>query len=54
MKKNLFFVKDSLEPQKIKFKCMTLRSKIFSIDKLNDTANKYNNTYHSTIKKKTC
>ena len=31
---------------------MTSASKNVYIDKLNDTVNKYNNTYHSTIKMK--
>ena len=34
------------------YKHMTLVSKNVYIDKLNDIANKYNNAYHSTIKKK--
>ena len=32
------------------YKCMTSISKNVSIDKLDDIVNKYNNTYHSTIK----
>ena len=32
------------------YKCMTSVSKIVYIDKLGDVVNKYNNTYHSTIK----
>ena len=32
------------------YKYMTSISKNVSIDKLNDIVNKYNNTYHSTIK----
>ena len=31
---------------------MTSLSKKFSFDKLDDTVNKYNKTYHSTIKMK--
>ena len=31
---------------------MTSESKNVCIDTLDDTVNKYNNTYHSTIKKK--
>ena len=44
-------LKDSLEHQKIKiYKYMTLISRNVYNDKLNDIVNKYNNTYHSTIK----
>ena len=32
------------------YKYMTLISKKLYIDKLDDTVNKYNNTFHSTIK----
>ena len=32
------------------YKCMTSISKNVYIDKLDDIVNKYNNTYHSTIK----
>ena len=34
------------------YKYMTLMSKNMCIDKLNDTVNEYNNTYHRTIKVK--
>ena len=34
------------------YKYMTSISKNVYIDKLDDIVNKYNNTYHSTIKKK--
>ena len=34
------------------YKYMTSVSKIMYIDKLDDIVNKYNNTYHSTIKMK--
>ena len=34
------------------YKYMTLISKNVYIDELDDTVNKYNNTYHSTIKTK--
>ena len=34
------------------YKYMTLVSKIMDIDKLDDIANKYSNTYHSSIKMK--
>ena len=34
------------------YKCMTSISKIDYIDKLDDIVNKYNNTYHSTMKMK--
>ena len=44
MKENLLLLKGSLEPTSI--------SKNVYIDKLNDIVNKYNNTYHSTIKMK--
>ena len=34
------------------YKCMTSISKNVNIDKLDDIMNKYNNTYHNTIKMK--
>ena len=34
------------------YKCMTSVSKNMCINKLDDIVNKYNNTYHSTIKMK--
>ena len=34
------------------YKCMTSISKNIYMDKLDDIVNKYNNTYHSTIKMK--
>ena len=53
IKEILLLLKDSLEHQKIKiYKYMTLVSRNVYIDKLNDIVNKYNNTYHSTIKMK--
>ena len=36
------------------YKYMTSISKNVHINKLDDTVNKYNNTYHITIKKETC
>ena len=55
MKKNLLLLKDLLErPLKNKiYKYKTSISKKVYIDKLDDIVNKYNNTYHSTIKMKT-
>ena len=53
MKENLLLLKDSLDPWKIKFiSIWTLCQKNVWIDKLDDIINKYNNTYHSTIKMK--
>ena len=55
MKKNLLLLKDLLErtlKNKI-YKYKTSISKKVYIDKLDDIVNKYNNTYHSTIKMKT-
>ena len=55
MKKNLLLLKDLLErtlKNKI-YKYMTSISKKVYTDKLDDIVNKYNNTYHSTIKMKT-
>ena len=55
MKENLLLVKDSLELSKIKFINIWLQYRempIDKIDKLDDTVNKYNNTYCSTIKLK--
>ena len=34
------------------YKCMTSRSKNLYVDKLDEKINKFNNTYHRTIKKK--
>ena len=48
MKKNLLLLKDFLEP----YKYMTSISKNVYIDKLDSIVNKYNNTYHKTIKMK--
>ena len=46
MKQNLLLRKDSLEPRKMKnCKYMASISKNVYIDKLDDVANKYNNTY---------
>ena len=36
------------------YKCLTSVSKSVCIDKLDDTINKYNNVYQSTIKNETC
>ena len=44
---NLLLVKDSLEPQKVKFIDTRLH-----YQKLDDMVHKYNNTYHSTINMK--
>ena len=53
MKENLLLLKDSLEPEKNKiYKCITLVSQNVHTDKLDDIVDKYNNTYHSTIKMK--
>ena len=53
MNENLLFLKDSLELKKNKIdKYMTSVSKYVYIDKLDDIVNKYNNTYHVTIKMK--
>ena len=49
MKENLLLLKDLFVKSKI-YKYMTLISKNVSIDKLDDIVNKYNNTYHRTIK----
>ena len=44
---------NSLEPEKNKiYKCITLVSQNVHTDKLDDIVDKYNNTYHSTIKMK--
>ena len=51
MKENLLLLKDFIGTLKNKFYFyMTSISKNLSIDKLDDIVNKYNNTYHSTIK----
>ena len=53
MKENIILLKDSLEPEKNKiYKYMTSISKKLYIDKVDDIVNKYNNTYHRTIKMK--
>ena len=44
----LFLLKNKI------YKYMTSVSKIVYIDELDDIVNKYNNTYHSTIKIETC
>ena len=54
MKENLLLLKNSLEPYNRIYKYMISMSKNVYIDKLDDIVNKYNNTYHSTIKNKTC
>ena len=46
------FLKDFRTLKKIFFKYMTSISKKVYIDKLDDIVNKYNNTYHVTIKMK--
>ena len=53
MKENLLLLKDLLETLKNKiYKYMTSISKNVYIDKLDAIVNKYNNTYHRTIKMK--
>ena len=52
MKENLLLLKNSLEPYNRIYKYMISMSKNVYIDKLDDIVNKYNNTYHSTIKNK--
>ena len=53
MKENLLLLKDSLEPEKNKiYKYITLVLQNVHTDKLDDIVDKYNNTYHSTIKMK--
>ena len=51
MRENLLLLNDSLEPKKKRknYKYMASVSEGVYIDKLDDTVNKYNNTYHSTI-----
>ena len=51
MKENLLLVKDLLEPQRKKFINTWFQyQKMFFINKVDDIAQKYNCTYHSTIK----
>ena len=53
MKKSLLLLKDLLELKKKKiYKHMTTISKNVYFDVLDDVVNKYNNTYHKTIKTK--
>ena len=52
MKENLFLLKYLLEHESKIFKYMTSISKNLHIEKLDDIVNKYNITYHSTIKMK--
>ena len=53
MKENLLLLKDLFRTLKSKiYKHMTSISKNVYIDKLNDIVDKYNNTYHTTIKMK--
>ena len=52
--KNLLLLKDLLELYQNKtYRNMTSLSKNMYIDKLDDIVNKYNKTYHITIKMKT-
>ena len=46
----MFLLRDFLEPSKTKFINMSSISQNTYIDKLDDIVNKYNNTYHKTIK----
>ena len=46
----MFLLRDLLEPSKTKFINMSSISQNAYIDKLDDIVNKYNNTYHKTIK----
>ena len=52
MNENLLLLKDILELQKKNYKQISSISKNGYIDKLDNTGNKYNNEYHSTIKMK--
>ena len=46
----MLLLRDLLEPSKTKFINMSSISQNAYIDKLDDIVNKYNNTYHKTIK----
>ena len=53
MKESLLLLKDFMEPLKSTiYKYMTSISKHVCIGKIDDIVNKYNNTHHSTIKRK--
>ena len=52
MKENILLLEDLLELFKKNSVYMTSISKNVYIDKLHDIVNKYNNSYHSTIKLK--
>ena len=52
MKQNMLLLEDLLELFKKNSVYMTSISKNVYIDKLHDIVNKYNNSYHSTIKLK--
>ena len=52
MKQNILLLEDLLELFKKNSVYMTSISKNVYIDKLHDIVNKYNNSYHSTIKLK--
>ena len=52
MKQNILLLEDLLELLKKNSMYMTSISKNVYIDKLHDIVNKYNNSYHSTIKLK--
>ena len=52
MKQHILFLEDLLELFKKNSMYMTSISKNVYIDKLHDIVNKYNNSYHSTIKLK--
>ena len=50
MKKGLLLMKNLFEPEKDNiYKYMTISKNVYT-NKLDDIVNKYNNTYHSTIK----
>ena len=52
MKKGLLLMKNLFEPEKDNiYKYMTISKNVYT-NKLDDIVNKYNNTYHSTIKMK--
>ena len=52
MRQNLLLLKNLLELYKLKSRYMTSVLQNVYIDKLDDTGNEYNNTYHRTIKMK--
>ena len=52
MRQNLLLLKNLLELYKLKSRYMISVSQNVYIDKLDDTGNEYDNTYHRTIKMK--